>query len=142
MTRSRPRARPRASLPAIRRVQHRAARDAGPIARCGSCADLDAARLELDASHAELCEGLVMRHEHQRGRVLAIQCELEVDDALTRGAVEIAGGLVRDQHFRCAREGPRERDALLLATRELLGIVLRARREPHARSIYSRAWGS
>src|SRR3569833_285633 len=133
MTRSRPRSRPRASIPANRRTASRAARDAGPIARCGSCADLDAARLELDASHAELCEGLVIRHKHQRGRVLAIQCEQEVDDALTRRAVEIAGGLVREQHFRFARDGPLERAALLLATRELIGIVLRARREPHAR---------
>src|SRR3569832_2143437 len=129
MTRSRPRSRPRASIPAIRRNASRAARDAGPIARCGSCADLDAARLELDASHAELCEGLVMRHAHQRGRVLAIQCEQEDEDAQTRGAVELAGGLVRALHFRVAREGPREREALLLATRELVGIVLRARRE-------------
>src|SRR3569832_562853 len=123
MTRSRPRSRPRASIPAIRRNASRAARDAGPIARCGSCADLDAARLELDASHAELCEGLVMRHEHQRGRVLAIQYKQEVDDALTRGAVEIASEHVRKQHFRYAHEGPHEHDALLLATRELFGIV-------------------
>ena len=44
--------------------------------------------------------------------------------------VEVAGGLVGEQEARRARDGPRERDALLLAARELHGIVVTARAEP------------
>ncbi len=45
--------------------------------------------------------------------------------------IQIARGLVREQHGRMRHESARDRDALLLAAGQLLRIMRDARRQPH-----------
>ena len=56
--------------------------------------------------------------------------EKQVHDLLARRRVEVAGRLVGEQHVRVVRERARDRDALLLAARELRRQVVGARAEP------------
>ena len=68
----------------------------------------------------------------QKGRSgFAMQAEQQIDDLLARGAVEIAGRLVRQQQFRAGDEGARDGDALLLAARKLRRVMQHARRKTH-----------
>ena len=65
----------------------------------------------------------------------AIEFEQQIGDALPGGGVQIAGGLIREQHGRMRHEGARDRDALLLAAGQLLRIVRhRAASVPLARA--------
>ena len=48
------------------------------------------------------------------------------------GAVEVSGGLIRQQHRRLHHERARERDALLFAAGKLRGIVIAAFRQSDA----------
>src|SRR5205807_8232739 len=67
--------------------------------------------------------------EHQRAATFTIEREQQRDDRPARRRIEIAGGLVREEEPRLTRDRARERDALLLAARELHGIVVPARAE-------------
>ena len=68
----------------------------------------------------------IVRHQHQRRPARAVDVEQQLDDRLPGGAVEIAGRLVGEQDRRIVGERPRDRDALLLAARELRRVVMAA----------------
>jgi hypothetical protein len=74
-----------------------------------------------------------MGHEQQRRAAFAVQLEQEVDHLAAGRRVQVAGRLVREQQLRPGHEGARDRDALLLAARELLGIVVHAVGKAHSR---------
>ena len=63
---------------------------------------------------------------------LAIELEHKVDDLCARCGVEVARRLVGEQQFRLACESARNRDALLLAPRQLFGIMPDARSQTDA----------
>src|SRR5687767_463575 len=60
----------------------------------------------------------------------AVEAEDQLDDLLAGGGVEIAGGLVGEEHRWPARHRARDGHALLLAARQLYWIVLGALGEP------------
>ena len=64
-----------------------------------------------------------MGDQDERRAVGARQLEQEVHDLLAGGAVEIAGRLVGQQELGPTHEGAGDGDALLLAARELRGVV-------------------
>src|SRR6266700_217522 len=65
----------------------------------------------------------------QRRAVACLQGEEQIDDDATRRGVEIAGRLVGEEEARRGGEGARQGDALLLAARELPGIMQQAMAE-------------
>ena len=71
-----------------------------------------------------------MGDEHQRGPALGDQLEHQGGDKAGGRGVEIAGGLVGEQQFRADGQGAGDRDALLLAARELVRVVVMAGAEP------------
>ena len=75
------------------------------------------------APRAARREPRVVRDEQQRRAALAIQAEHQIGDLDAGRVVEIAGRLVGHQQLRLAGERARDRDALLLAARQLLRIM-------------------
>lgn len=67
-----------------------------------------------------------MGYQHQGGSALLVQFEQQVADALAGVAVEVAGGLVGEQHGRLRGEGAGDRHPLLLAAGELAWGVAQA----------------
>ena len=63
----------------------------------------------------------VVGHQHQGRPARAVQAREQLDDLRAGGGVEVAGGLVGEQEGGPRGEGAGERDALLLAARELAG---------------------
>ena len=88
----------------------------------------------------------IVRDEHERAAALAVDGHEQIDHLPAGGAVEIAGRLVGEQDRRIVRERARDRDALLLAARELRRIVMaaigRARRPRAAPARAPRASGA
>src|SRR3970040_2585472 len=72
----------------------------------------------------------IVRDEDERYAV-AIESLDDANDLRTRSRVEIARGLVRKQDGRLHDHGARDRDALALPARELIGPVMRARPQAH-----------
>ena len=70
-----------------------------------------------------------MRHEHDRRLSAPIDVDQKVDDLVAGAGVEIPGRLVRQENRGLVRQRPRDRDALLLAARELRRVVMAARAE-------------
>ena len=60
-----------------------------------------------------------MRGDDHRGVVAAREPGQQVDHVGTGRGVEVAGGLVGEDHARADDERPRDRDALLLAAGEV-----------------------
>src|SRR5215211_4040128 len=73
--------------------------------------------------------GVVGDHHH-RHPALAVEAGQQFQDLLARARVEVAGGLVGQQHGRVADQGPGDGHPLLLAPRELGGPVLEPVPEP------------
>src|SRR5690348_3812937 len=71
-------------------------------------------------------ERRIVRHEHEGGAALGLAREHQVDDLAAGRLVEISGWLVGDQDRRTRGERARQRDALLLAARELRRIMRQA----------------
>ena len=67
--------------------------------------------------------GGIMGDQQQGRPVPGVLLEQAIDDELTGIAVEIAGGLVGEQQLRSGDEGAGDRHALLLAARQLAGIM-------------------
>ncbi len=67
--------------------------------------------------------------DHRRVRI-AVELLEQLDDAHAGGVIEIAGGLVGEEHARRVDERARDRDALLLAAGEPDGIVVGAVASP------------
>ena len=63
----------------------------------------------------------VVRDEEVRDLALGLQLDEQVEDRGLHGDVERGGRLVADDEARLAGERARDRDALLLAARELAG---------------------
>jgi acyl-CoA thioesterase I len=84
----------------------------------------------MDDAVAARRKRAIMRDQHEGGAVPGAQIEHEVDHLAAGVAVEIAGWLVGEQQLRLDDEGARQRHALLLAARQLLGIMQQAVREP------------
>ena len=72
----------------------------------------------------------VMSHQHHR-HALAVQFDEQLHHLLGGGGVERAGGLVGQEQERLVDDGARDRDALLLSARELVGQVIHAIGQPH-----------
>ena len=68
----------------------------------------------------------IVRHQHQRRAAGSMDVEQQVDDLSTGRAVEIAGRFVGEQQRRIVGERASDRDALLLAARELRRIMMSA----------------
>ena len=70
-------------------------------------------------------QGVVGDHD-DRLVELAVELLEQLEDLAGAGAVEVAGGLVGDEQVGVGHDRPRDRHALLLAARELPGIVVLA----------------
>ena len=70
-----------------------------------------------------------MADDHRRAAVLAHELAEDVVDLVGRRSVELARRLVREEHARAMRERGAERDALLLAARQLGRTPVALRRE-------------
>src|SRR5690606_21171483 len=81
----------------------------------------------------------IVSDEHQRRRALRVQAHQQIDNARARLAVEVAGRLVREEDRRLARERACQRYPLLLATGQLLRVVVRTVTESHALEQCARA---
>ena len=75
----------------------------------------------------------IVGDQYNRAATLAIEFFHQPHNVFARGLIKIAGGFVREQNARCVHECARQRDALLLATRQLLRKVMQAITKPHAR---------
>jgi acyl-CoA thioesterase I len=93
----------------------------------------DATGAQPDDAVAAACELEIMRDEDQGRATVALQGEQQVDDRVPRGLVEIAGRLVGDHDGRIGHKRAGDRHALLLATRELGGIMVQAAGEADGR---------
>ena len=91
---------------------------------------------ELAVAHASSAAGrargqarVVRRDDHGRA-VLGSEIREQVDDLPARRRVEVAGRLVGEHDARLDREGACDRDALLLAARQMRGQMVRALGQP------------
>ena len=73
----------------------------------------------------------VVGHHHDRLAELAVQLVHEAQHLLAGRAVEIAGRLVGHHERRVGDQGAGDRDALLLAARQLVGIVIQPVGQAH-----------
>ena len=73
----------------------------------------------------------VMGHQHERRAVRGVQVEQQLDDARAGRRVEVAGRLVGEQDGGLGHESAGDRDALLLAARELARVMAESRLEAH-----------
>src|SRR5690242_7819718 len=90
--------------------------------------------LAVDDVHAALrAQGqLRIVGDHHDGRAAAMDFFQQFHHATRHLGVEVAGRFVRQQQARRTGQGARDRDALLLATRQFGGIVLHARSQADA----------
>ena len=79
----------------------------------------------------------VVRHEHQRGAI-AVELTEQLEQPLTRGRIELTGGLIGQQERGLVGEGARNRHALLFTTRQLRGAMTTPVTEPHVPQQVSR----
>src|SRR4029079_17974225 len=77
--------------------------------------------LERDHALAHLVDHLAVVRDHEDRRAGAIDAVEELHDPDARVGVEVPGRLVADEERRVVDDGPRDRDALLLAAGELVG---------------------
>src|ERR1043165_6531263 len=90
----------------------------------------DAAVAQAHAAPRARHDGGVVRGEDERRPGLAIELFEKVEDVRGRVLVEVRGRLVGEDELRLGDPGPGDGDALPLPTRELVGALLRLRREP------------
>ena len=70
-----------------------------------------------------------MGHENQGGVRTRVELEQQFADPCTGRGIEVPGRFIGEQYRRARHEGTRERNALLLAARELARIMSDARCE-------------
>src|SRR5664280_1629376 len=90
---------------------------------------IDMAILQVDDPLGVLCHHRVVRHD-DNGGALVMQFQQQLHDLFPGMAVQVAGGFVGDDHDRIGDQGARNRHALLLAARKLLGLVVHAVSQP------------
>jgi len=71
-----------------------------------------------------------MGDQHQGIAGFAMQREQQIDDHPPGSLIEIAGRFVGQQNFRAQDKGPGQGHALLLAARQLAGIMIHPRAQP------------
>ncbi len=81
----------------------------------------------------------IVRDHHDRVALGAVELAEQVEDLGARARVEVAGGLVGEHELGLEQERAGDRDALLLAARELRGQVVAPRPEPDALEQLDRA---
>ncbi len=89
------------------------------------------ALLEVVARVGLLRRARVVRDHHDRLLEVPVERLQEVEDLEGALRVEVAGGLVGDQHLGVGHDGPRDRHPLLLAAGELPRVVGSAVGEAH-----------
>ena len=87
---------------------------------------------EDDAAAGVVGENWIVGDEDEGGSFNAIEVEEKLQDVGTVGGVEVAGGFVGEDDGRTQDEGAGKRYALLLAARELHGVVVHAVAETNA----------
>src|SRR4051812_1241355 len=85
----------------------------------GGGVELQAAAVHLVTNRKTFSEREAMRHDDENGFVARMQFEQQAGDRVSCGAIEIAGGLVAEQHRRLADQGASKSGALFLAARQL-----------------------
>src|SRR5919197_317259 len=90
----------------------------------------DLAVLQLDDALAHGVDDALVVRGHQHGRAGAVDALQQLHDVLGGAGVEVPGGLVAEHQQRAVDERPCDRDALLLAARQLVreavGLVVEA----------------
>ena len=89
----------------------------------------DPAVVEADQAIRAPGEFVIVCHEKQRSPLAAVEIEQHFEDMTAIGAVEVAGGLVRQDEGRSANESPCDRHPLLLAAGKLDRVVVEAIRK-------------
>ncbi len=67
-----------------------------------------------------------VRHQHEAGVVLAVECQHQFEHGGSRLFIEVAGGFVTEHAGRTIDQGTRHGGALAFAAGELAGLVLQA----------------
>ena len=76
---------------------------------------------------AEVVEQLGLVGHHQYGHAaIGVHGGEELHDLVGRAGVQVAGGLVGQEHIRLVDQRPGDRDTLLLTAGELIGAVVGA----------------
>ena len=88
-----------------------------------------AAARDLDHAPAHAVDHRLVVRRDDHGRAGAVDPVEQLHDPDRRLGVEVAGRLVGQQQRRVVDERARDRDALLLAARQLVGVVVQLRRE-------------
>ena len=86
------------------------------------------------ASAARVGGVRVVRDHHDRLVVIAIERLQQVEDFVSRLAIEVAGRLVAEQHRRVGDDRPGDADALFLTAGELPGVVVARSARPTTES--------
>src|SRR5712691_99986 len=87
---------------------------------------------ETDDALRLLSLARIVGHHDDRAALAAVEILQDRHDLVPHLAVEVPRGLVREEDPRSSDDGPGDRDALLLASRELRGEVVDARGKTHA----------
>ena len=93
-------------------------------ARPGALVGVEHALVEVDHAVGPRGRLRVVRHHDDRLAELLVQAPQQLEDLVARLRVEVARGLVGDQDLRVGHDRARDRDALLLAARELPRVVV------------------
>ena len=80
--------------------------------------------LQNDLSLGLAGELVIMRHENERHRFLPVQLGHELENMPAVFRIQIPGRLVGEEDLGFVRESPGDRDALLLAARKLIRIMM------------------
>jgi len=70
-----------------------------------------------------------MRDDDHAVAAFVVELEEEVDNPVTAGGVEVAGGFISEEERRVVAQGAGDGDALLFAAREFRGPMMQARAE-------------
>ena len=89
--------------------------------------------LQLDHSVWCLAHEIEIVRRHHDGGAARVDVSEQLEDTARRALVQVAGGLVSQEHRRLIDQCPRDGDALLLAARQLARVRLRLRREADLR---------
>ena len=110
---------------------HRCLSHLGRDARIVGLVRHDQAVLKVHGSRAVGGDVSLVRDHHDGDPAIAAETREDFHHLVARGAVEVAGGLVRQQQGRLGHQGAGDGDALLLAARKLVGMMLGAIGQTH-----------
>lgn len=80
--------------------------------------------MQLD--RAACGELVIVSDQYQRGAVLAVEIEQEINDSLAGAGIQVSSGFVGKKDVWGGDEGAGNRDPLLFAARQLVRIVIEA----------------